>query len=110
MKTSSKVVVLAHAPPAECFTATTKEGGADNGDLNLADALRSSPSSPPWLVLSGHVHNPARWKDRCGGTFTLNPVMNPDVRAKVPTFCTVDTAIRKARWFRDGELADVVNC
>ena len=108
MKTSSKVVVLAHAPPAECFTATTKEGGADNGDLNLADALRSSPSSPPWLVLSGHVHNPARWKDRCGGTITLNPGVgtNPEV----PNYISIDTARRKARWFTDGELADVADC
>ena len=32
-------IVLAHAPPAGCFTATSKEGGADDGDLNLADAL-----------------------------------------------------------------------
>ena len=65
-------IVVAHAPPFGYFTATSKEGGADNGDIDLADALRSA-AAPPWLVLSGHVHNPARWKDRCGGTITLNP-------------------------------------
>jgi hypothetical protein len=32
--------------------------------------------------------------------------MNPDVRAKVPNYITIDTATRKARWFRDGDLAD----
>lgn len=54
-------IVLAHAPPAGCFTATTA-GGMDNGDLDLGDALRSLAASPPWLVLSGHIHHPARWK------------------------------------------------
>jgi Icc-related predicted phosphoesterase len=102
-------IVLSHAGPFGCFTAASKEGGMDNGDLNLADALRSSSSSPPWLVLSGHIHNPARWKDRCGGTVTLNPGMNPDVRAKMPNFVTVDTAAKKAHWFRDGELVDVAS-
>jgi len=98
-------IILAHTGPSGCFTATTKGGGADNGDLNLADALRSSSSSPPWLVLSGHIHNLARWKDRCAGTFTLNPGVGTD--GAVPNYITVDTARRKACWFGDGELADV---
>jgi Icc-related predicted phosphoesterase len=80
----------------------------DNGDLDLADALRSSSSSPPWLVLSGHVHTPARWKDRCGGTITLNPGVGTS--PTVPNYISIDTARRKARWFRDGELADTADC
>ena len=58
-------IVLAHAPPAGSFAATAKGGGMDAGDMNLGDALRSS-SSPPWLVLCGHIHHPARWVDRVG--------------------------------------------
>lgn len=96
-------IVLAHASPAGCFTATTK-GGTDNGDLDLADAI-SSAAGQPWLVLSGHVHNPASWKDRCGGTTLLNPGVNE--RANAPNYISIDTATRKARWLRDGELADV---
>jgi len=104
-KVLSGDIVLAHAPPAGCFTATTK-GGMDNGDLNLGDALRTRAVAP-WLVLSGHVHSPARWKDRCEGTISLNPGVNEG--AEVPNYITVDTVTRKARWFRDGELADVVS-
>jgi len=77
----------------------------DSGDLDLADALRSSSS--PWLVLSGYVHNPARWKDRCGGTISLNPGVGTN--AVVPNYITVDTATRRVRWFGDRELADVAD-
>ena len=99
-------IILAHAPPAGCFTATTNGGVADNGDLDLGDALRSAAAAP-WLVLSGHIHHPARWKDRCGGTITLNSGMGANTA--VPNHIEVDTTTRKARWFGDGELADVVD-
>jgi hypothetical protein len=46
--------------------------------------------------------------DRCGETFSLNPGMG--INPEVPNYITVDTATKKARWFRDGELADAVNC
>jgi len=97
-------IVLSHAPPAGCFTATTKGSGADNGDINLADALRSAAASPPWLVLSGHVHNPVRWKDRCGGTVTLNPGVGTNLA--IPNYISIDTTRGKANWFIDEELAD----
>jgi Icc-related predicted phosphoesterase len=77
----------------------------DNRDLGLADSLRSAAAASPRLVLSGHVHNPARWKDRCGGTISLNPGVGTD--PTVPNYISIDTARRRARWFRDGELADV---
>lgn len=79
---------------------------ADNGDLDLADALRSGVAAP-LLVLSGHIHHPARWKDRCGGPVSLNPGVGAS--AAVPNYITVDTATRKARWFWDGELADIAD-
>jgi hypothetical protein len=72
----------------------------DNGDLDLVDALRPAAASPPWLVLSGHVHNPARWKDRCWGTISMNPGVGAN--AAVPNYITVDTARRRASWFTDG--------
>ena len=98
-------IILAHAPPAGRDTATTKDG-PDRGNLDLADALWSATASP-WLVLSGHIHNPARWRDRCGGTISLNPGVTMGTR--VPNHIVIDTAVRKATWFRDGELADVAN-
>lgn len=98
--------VLAHAPPTGCSTATTKGSGVDNGDLDLADALQSA-AAPPWLVLSGHVHNPARWRGRCGSTITLNPGMN--VGGLVPNHIAIDTITCKARLFMDGELDDVAD-
>jgi Icc-related predicted phosphoesterase len=99
-------IVLAHAPPAGCFTSTSKGSGVDNGDIDLADALTCA-ATMPWLVLSGHVHNPARWKDRCGGTVTLNPGVTEG--AEVPNYTSIDTATRRARLFRDGELADATS-
>jgi Icc-related predicted phosphoesterase len=97
-------IVLAHAPPAGCLTARAPDG-PDRGDLDLGDAIRSA-KMPPWLVLSGHVHNPARWWDRCGRTISLNPGMTKGTKA--PNFITVDTVAKKVRWFRDGELADAI--
>ena len=98
-------LIIAHAPPSGAFTATTKLGGVDRGDLNLADALQLAVA-PPWLVLSGHVHGPRKWVDRVGkGTFSLNPGMGV-LGAKVPNYITVDTAKRRAWQFREGELAD----
>jgi len=97
-------VVLAHAPPAGCFTAGSTGGGVDAGDMDLGDAIRSAAAAP-WLVLSGHIHSPARWVDRCGDAFTLNPGVGTN--PAVPNFVTVDTATRKARWFKDGELHDM---
>jgi hypothetical protein len=46
---------------------------------------------------------------RCGDTISLNPGMNPNANAKVPNYITIDTAARKARYFKDGELADVAD-
>ena len=71
----------------------------DAGDMDLGDAIRSAAAAP-WLVLSGHIHSPARWVDRCGDAFTLNPGVGTN--PAVPNFVTVDTATRKARWFKDG--------
>lgn len=63
-------VILAHAPPAGCFTAASKGGGVDNGSFDLADAIRSV-EAPPWMILSGHIHNPRKWACRCGRAYTL---------------------------------------
>ena len=97
-------IILAHAPPAGGFTAMTTGSGTDYGDLDLADALRSS-AAPPWLVLSGHIHAPRRWKDRCGRTITLNPGVNDG--ASVPNYISIDTTKRKAWWFKNGEMIDM---
>jgi Icc-related predicted phosphoesterase len=97
-------VVLAHAPPAGCDTARGKGGGMDAGDMDLGDALRSAMAAP-WMVLSGHAHAPTRWKDRCGDTYSLNPGVGAN--PSMPNFISIDTVTRKARWFKDGELADI---
>ena len=101
-------IILAHAPPAGSFPATTKVGGVDNGDIDLADAIRSA-AAPPWLVLSGHVHAPKKWVDRIGrGTFALNPGM-ATMGARVPNYVTIDTAKRRAWWFKEGEVRDAAS-
>ena len=97
-------ILLSHAPPAACLTALSL-GGGDHGSLDLADAFSYAAASP-WLVLSGHVHQPRRWKDRCGGIVSLNPGQNAG--AKEPNHIVVDTLARKARWFSGGELKGVV--
>jgi Icc-related predicted phosphoesterase len=96
-------IVLAHVPPSGCFTATS--GEIDNGDIDLADALRSAVGQP-LAVLGGHVHRPTRWADRCGHTFSLNPGMNSGT--KIPNYIEVNTANRSARWFCNDEWADSV--
>jgi len=101
-------IIVSHAGPAGSFTTTSKNGGMDTGCIDLADAIRSV-EAPPWLNLHGHTHTRDRWVDRMAGVVCLNPGMNPDVRAKVPNYITIDTAIRKARWFRDGELIGAVS-
>jgi predicted phosphodiesterase len=98
-------IVAMHSGPAGSFTSTGKNGGVDTGSIDLTYAIRSIVA-PPWLVLHGHTHAMSRWVDRIAGVVCLNPGMNPDVRAKVPNYITIDTATRKARWFRDGDLAD----
>jgi hypothetical protein len=55
--------------------------------------------------LSGHVHNLARWRDRCGGNIKLNSGVT--MGARVPKCIVVDAATQRARWFREGEQADV---
>jgi Icc-related predicted phosphoesterase len=77
--------------------------------MDLGDALRSAAAAP-WLVLSGHIHTPIRWKDRCGGTLTLNPGMNPNANAKVPNFISIDSTRLRAFPFVDGVLTDAANC
>lgn len=99
-------IVVSHAPPAGTFTATSKGGRTDAGDLSLGDALRSAAAAP-WMTISGHVHDPMRWKDKCGATFTFNPGMGKNPAE--PNHIVIDTTARRARLFKDGELADVAS-
>lgn len=94
-------IVLAHAPPSEWQTALSV--GGDHGDFSLGEALRH-PTAAPWLILSGHVHEPASWKECRATTWSFNPGVNP--RGKVPNFIVIDTEKRRASWFQNGHLAD----
>jgi predicted phosphodiesterase len=99
--------VLAHAPPAGCRTAISAVGNSDLGNFQLGEALRAAATRVPAIVLSGHVHTPVNWFDRCGSAWSFNPGINPDTR--LPSHIVIDTEKRKAWWLPDGELAGAVD-
>jgi Icc-related predicted phosphoesterase len=99
-------IVLAHAPRCGWQTAISAVGGHDGGNPDLRDALRKT-SDAPWLIFSGHVHNPASWKERQGKTWSFNPGFNSN--GQRPNHTVIDTEKHTASWFCDGRLADEVS-
>lgn len=67
-------VWVVHAPPSKTLVAT-RPNGADAGDPDLVAAVRRYA---PRLVLSGHVHTPLHWRERCDATLFLNPGRSTD--------------------------------
>jgi 3',5'-cyclic AMP phosphodiesterase CpdA len=72
-KGSAADIWVVHAPPSRTAVATRRDG-VDAGDPDLvAPVLRHAPR----LVLSGHVHQPSRWRERGAETLFLNPGCDP---------------------------------
>jgi len=78
-------VWIVHAPPSGTRTSRPADGG-DQGDPDLVLSMRRHA---PRLVLSGHVHEPVDWQERCGPTLILNPGFNP--RAPFPNHTLINT-------------------
>lgn len=78
-------VWVVHAPPAGT-TVATRISGADAGDPDLGAAVGRYA---PRLILSGHVHQPMRWRDDRRGPLFLNPGYDPD--AAFPNHILVQT-------------------
>ncbi len=91
------VVLLAHAPPAGTAVARDRgQDGWDNGDFELGELVSSFPEGS--FVLSGHVHEPARWFARTGygriGTYCFNP--GCDFSQSTPNHIEISTLRRRA--------------
>ncbi len=93
-------VVITHLPPAGAPTAQARYEDVDCGDEHLARHLRM-PTDKPWLILSGHIHLPQRWRARSGAMWSLNPGSSPDAHPQVPNHIALDLTAGEAAW-RDG--------
>lgn len=95
-KGSEADIWVAHVPPSGTRVAT-RAGGGDEGDPDLVASVRRHA---PRLVLSGHVHGPAHWRDDTSSTLFLNPGRNPD--ADTPNHILVHTAYMTSRFIGGG--------
>jgi len=86
-----KEVWLHHAPPGRAKTAIAK-GGCDFGDFNLGEHVREGLG--PNLILSGHVHDPARKSEQIRGSWSLNPGVAE--MAPVPNHFDIDLGLGTA--------------
>lgn len=84
---------VVHAGPSK-MQVTARVGGGDGGDPDLNAALTRYA---PRLVLSGHVHDPLRWRQHHGATLLLNPGSVP--HAEVPNHILVRTDDLSCRFF-----------
>ena len=98
-----KWILLHHLPPASARTAIGGTGDNDNGDPELADVLTTA-ARPPWIVLSGHVHKPKSWWDKCGSVWSLNPAF--DATASFPNHITIDTGLGVVTWITERTSGD----
>jgi predicted phosphodiesterase len=86
---------LAHAPPDGCAPGNHRLGG-DGGDFELGELCRAGLG--PWLVLAGHVHEPAQWHGVAGATRVLNPGRSNV--APFPNHIGIDLLRDLAKWRR----------
>lgn len=85
---------VVHAAPAKTLVSARATGG-DGGDPDLnASIKRYSPR----LVFSGHVHDPAHWRQNLGGTLFFNPGYAP--QAEIPNHILLRTDDLSCRIFR----------
>lgn len=87
-------MVVTHAPPAGCASATGAEGH-DVGDTELWPALQYHP---PKFILAGHVHRPGRlacaWPPVEPSTLVLVPGCNET--EPIPNHWMIDTDLGRA--------------
>lgn len=100
-------IVVTHAPPAGAPTAMDRTDGQDWGDKKLSRYLARSVDAP-WLILSGHVHEPENWRARWKRTWSLNPLSTTFTHDAVPNHIVVDLeagiAMRQDGWGENSRL------
>jgi uncharacterized protein len=84
---------LFHAPPARSLPAMDQDSH-DVGDEILGEICRAQKG--PWIVLSGHQHNPLSWAEKVGQTWCFNPGVTPN--ASVPNHVVVDLVANTATY------------
>jgi len=100
-------IVVAHVPPAGAPTAISVSDELDWGDRALARCLKLSPDTP-WLILSGHIHDPNGWQARWRRTWSLNPLSATHAHAEIPNRVVLDLEEGSAAWHvGDGEVSRV---
>ncbi|MBA4138354.1 MAG: hypothetical protein C0518_13670 [Opitutus sp.] len=82
-------LVVTHVPPAGAPTAFCQERVVDLGDRALERQLRQ-PALAPWIVLSGHVHEPLSWKAHRAGTWSFNPAIGRGVNFNLPNHIVLE--------------------
>ena len=84
---------LHHEPPVECGLSRPEGGGhkMDGGSDDLFAALAPSWNASVRWVLSGHVHNAAKWQAQCGQALCLNAA-GADSAAAVPKHVIINLA------------------
>lgn len=90
-------VIVCHAPPAGAPTAWSVGDRQDRGDGRLARCLGESVELP-WIVLSGHVHDPRTWQAHGRGTWSLNPLHTGQDHPEVPNHIELDLTTATAVW------------
>ena len=90
-------VVVTHVPPAGAPTARGRADECDWGDPKLTRHLRDAADAP-WLILSGHEHEPMHWQARWRQTWSLNPLAKTEGSSTMPNHIVVDLTKRTAAW------------
>ena len=98
-----------HEPPVECVLSRPEYGGhnMDCGSDDLFAALSPSWNASVRWVLSGHVHNAAKWQARCGQALCMNAAGANDPAA-VPKHVMINLATGSAE-MTDGTFSDRVS-
>lgn len=100
-------VALAHRPPEQADTAIAAGEYTDRGDFDLHELMARGPEHMrPKLVLSGHVHQPRRWYQRLGRSWSFNPGMG--ISHKVPNHIVLDLERGIAIWRRENRPDEFV--
>ncbi|QCT95030.1 metallophosphoesterase [Caminibacter mediatlanticus TB-2] len=70
-------ILLTHIPPKNTKTSIDKNTLKDYGDFEIYYAIKNGFS--PKFILSGHIHNPLKTKDKLNSTIIYNPGLNKHI-------------------------------
>ena len=99
---SDPTILVVHSPPFA--TSISSDLGRDVGDPDVTSAVLQLPAGS--LVLSGHVHHPARWHCRLGAAWCFNPGV--DFTRDEPNHIIIDTTHGTATFRGFGQAVRLV--